>query len=233
MDIKTIKDNYDKAMLCFYTMGRTESWHRDDLKGWHYLLDAYYGILETEITDHLLYARILKVLAYESRFKTDDYEIMNKYLKESKKHFEIALKDNNDETAKKDYDYMMEQYTYTDFELKNTSTNVLEEDCFKLIKNNEILKDFYFGDGVIKSFNIDRDSESIIAEFQNYHQIATFKFSKVYDIKGYFDIRTSYIQQMFLYKTINNNHLQFDIEFLSILCDEIEAIKGTSKNIGF
>lgn len=30
----------------------------------------------------------------ESRFKVDDYEIINKYLKESKKQFEIALKDN-------------------------------------------------------------------------------------------------------------------------------------------
>lgn len=88
-----------------------------------------------------------------------------------------------------------------------------------------MLTDFYFGDGVVKSLNKNRDDDTIIMEVENYKQIATFKFSKVYDIVSDFDIVSTYIDRLFIYKPIDTNHIQFDIGFLKILCDEIEVIK--------
>lgn len=107
MSIDIIKENYEKALKFFYSMGNKITWHRDERKGWYYLLNAYYEIIEAKITDHLLYARILKV----------------------------------------------------------------------------------------------------------------------YNIVSDFDIVSTYIDRLFIYKPIDTNHIQFDIGFVKILCDEIEVIK--------
>lgn len=225
MSIDIIKENYEKALKCFYSMGNKTTWHRDETKGWHYLLNAYYEIIEDEITDHLLYAKILKTLAWESRCILSNYEIMKKYLSEAKIQFEMVLKDTNDDNVIKDYEYLMKQYRQVKDELDNIRDDILETDCFKLIKKNDLLTDFYFGDGVIKSLNINRDDDTIIMEVENYKQIATFKFSKVYDIVSDFDIVSTYIDRLFIYKPIDTNHIQFDIGFAKILCDEIEVLK--------
>ena len=45
------------------------------------------------------------------------------------------------------------------------------------------------------------------------------------DIVSDFDIVSTYIDRLFIYKPIDTNHIQFDISFVKILCDEIEVIK--------
>ena len=120
MSIDRIKENYEKALKCFCSMGKKATWLRDETKGWYYLLNAYYEIIDEEVADHLLYARIIKTLAWESRCILSNYEIMKKYLNEAKIQFEIVLKDTKDDSAVKDYEYLMKQYRHVKDELDNT-----------------------------------------------------------------------------------------------------------------
>ena len=89
---KQIHADYKKAKFALWCPKHCNGWTRDGETGHYYMWKAYHQARTTEPKDHLIYARILSMMASESRGKEFDYDRYHKYVKPAADAYHLAVR---------------------------------------------------------------------------------------------------------------------------------------------
>ena len=154
-----ILSDYNKAKDALWCPKDKGNWHREDEVGHYYMWKAYHEACETEPKDDLLYARILAMMADESRFSVLDYERYHKYVKPSVEAFALAEKAGQHPTEK-ELDKIRFTADTLAYELEREKAPY--EVQFKFIHGYEQLDDFNFYDSKPVWFEHSEDSGRLV-----------------------------------------------------------------------
>lgn len=90
-----IEELYNQAKYCLWGSKDLKRWSRDDENGYYYMGSAYHYATLRNPTDpnHLLYARILRMMANELRYKADDYKRFHEFVKPALEEFNKAIEE--------------------------------------------------------------------------------------------------------------------------------------------
>ena len=138
-----ILSDYNKAKNALWSPKGKGNWHREEELGRYYMWKAYHRACAAEPKDYLLYARILAMMADESRISVFDYDRYHKYVKPSAEAYAIAEKSGQIPTEKE-----LEKIRFLDDSISYVLAceNAPYEDQVKWIKGYEQIGDFGFHD---------------------------------------------------------------------------------------
>lgn len=215
---------YNKAKDALWCPKSKGHWHREEEIGHYYMWKAYHKACETEPKDYLLFARILAMMADESRFSVLDYERYNKYIKPAAEAYTLAEKAGQHPTEK---ELKKIRFTADSLAYVIERENAPYEEQFKFIHGYEQLDNFGFHDSKPVWFEQTEDSARLKLKY--YDMTVTFFFEGIVDIHVDGDPLTNWIQDFYCYPCLHNKELfTFDIGYYKIMCSSIsvENIEG-------
>ena len=222
---KTILEDYNKAKEALWGSQKSGYWSREEDTGLYHLWKAYYHAISSSEKEPLLYARILCMMAGESRDYYSEYDKYHKYIKPALDSYNMAIKMGLNPTEKE-----LEQIRCSEA-LMSYNLKCREkpyEDHISLIEGYELLDEFEFHDSKPVMFSHTEDAARLILKYGDLY--VTFLFEDVIDIYAAGDPITNYIMDFYCYPAYNDNKLLiFDVDFYRILCRsvKVEEIKNS------
>jgi len=226
---KAIQEDYEKARFYLYPQKGKGYWARNDQKGHYYMWKAYHFACEEEQKEDLVYARILSLMARESRIRESDYDCYHRYIKPAKEAYDRSV-----ESDKKPSDREIERCNnyYNDLKYRLEQHKVPYEDILKCISGSEKLDDFEFHDS--KPVWFEHTEEHARLKLRNYDTEVTFLFEELYDVSINTDPMTDWVYDIECYPLYGcDDRFCFDIGFYTIVCSKIsvESVVTTNENV--
>ena len=220
--MREILSDYNKARESLRDNGK-DGWRRDQETGRYYLWKAYHQIKKSAQKDPLLYARILSLMASESRFPTTDYERLQLYIKPAYEAYQEAIAAGLKPSDKELEENRISSETLTyQFECENLPW----DEQIKWINGYEKLDQFSFHDS--KPIRFEQTDESARLTLQYGDIQVTFLFDGIFDYRAEGDPRTNWISEFYCYPCYHNkNLLTFDVEYFKITCEKISVAEVT------
>lgn len=215
-----ITENYYKATQYLIYQNHGTYWHRDIENGLYYLLKAYRLAEEIEEKNHLCYARILAMIADEMHSVMSKYDVLKKYIEPSLKEYELAQQE-DDKPTEEELNKIRDKFQALSYEFEmKANIKINCENALKLIKNNELLKDFSFHDSQPIFFSHDKEKAVLKLDYNG--TVATFEFNDVSEMYSQIDPHYDWVFEFYCYrKNQNPNKLIFDIGLYTIICKNI------------
>ena len=214
---QSILDDYKKAKYALWCPKHYNYWERDEDNGYFYMWKAYHAAINAEPKEHILFARILMMMAHEQRFKTSDYLRLKQYVKPAVEQYQLSIQ-NGDKPTEKELEMSQSEYDALTYQF--ACEHAPHEEQIKLINGYEKLKSFQFHDSKVIKFEHDENQAFLTLKFDNTEII--LKFDDVSDIKIQTDPVCDWIYDFYCYRSFYGKDLLiFDIEFYRILCSSI------------
>lgn len=228
MDWNEILTEYNKAKDALWCP-KKGNWRRDEENGLYHLLNAYHNACKNEPKNHLLFARILAMMADEYRFTTSNYYIYHKYIEPSVSAYALAKKSGQLPT-----DEELEKINFSANSLKYEldSEEAPYKEQIKNIKGYEKLNGFDFHDSKPIYFEHTEKTAKLKLKYDNI--VATFMFEDIYEIHVEGDPLTNWIDEFYCYPCFHNRKLfTLDVECYKIVCSSIsvEKVEKEDNNI--
>ena len=219
---KLIKKHYQNAVDCLWCpVGYMGDWSRDEDNGYFYLWSAYHMAQgASDPVEHLIYARILAMMADEIRCSY--YDTYYKYLLPSSQQYRLAI-DAGDRPTDKELE--KNQFLLRSFEHKVKSLSDSEEaiaHSYELIEGSEQIEGFGFHDSHILHFEHDLNSAEMVLEYDTHDIVFTLKFQNIYSIESCLDPAGDWIDEFHCYTdSCRPEVICFDIGIYRIYCEKI------------
>lgn len=216
-----IFDDYKKARYALWGSRKAKAWCRDEETGRYYMWKAYHRACEAEPKDYLVFARILAMMADESRSSTFDHERYHKFVKPSMEAYELAI-EAGQQPAEKELEKIRHWADSLAYILSCEKAPYDEQ--IKYIKGYEQLEDFQFHDSKPVWFELTGETARLKLKF--YDTFVTFLFEGILDIHVDADPVTDWIMEFYCYPCFHDEKkLQFDIGCYKIMCSAISVEK--------
>ena len=219
-----IKDLYNKARYCLCCPRHVSQWSRDEENGMFYLWSAYHYARTTEdqATDHLTYARILRLMASETAIDHSEYERYHNFILPALQEYEAAVK-SGQKVGDKEFDSAKFDKEHLGYQLNHESCS--EEnwnEAIALIENGDMINktDFGFHDSKPVGFELISDKQAVLK--LNYDNLlAVLRFENIAYIEIATDPETDWISDFYCYKVKDSDLVTFDIEYYRIICRKV------------
>ena len=224
---KQIHADYKKAKFALWCPKHCNGWTRDGETGHYYMWKAYHQARTTEPKDYLIYARILSMMASESRGKEFDYDRYHKYVKPAADAYHLAVRAGQNPSDKElKYSY----YEADKLEYILNKRKEPYEDQIRHISGYKLLSDFQFHDSRFVSF--EHNDQNALMKLNFDGRVATFLFEDVDTVTAYFDYDNRWVFDFCCYPPFNpdgntgvrDRGIVFDIEFYKIVCGKVTVI---------
>ena len=220
---KKSEEDYKIARYCLCCPKHSNNWHRDEDKGMYHLWNAYYAAIQAETKEHLLYARILMLMANQQHI--DDYTCFRKYIAPAKEAYEKAIESEGNKPAEKELKEVNWLYESLEYKLKKTEdTEEAYIDACKLIEGLTSIKDFYFHDS--KPIYFEHTEKNAKLKLDLNGKVVLLIFEELIDIEINGDPLCNWINDFYCYKEFYyDTTLRFDIGHYKITCKKIKALQ--------
>ena len=216
-----IFDDYKKARYALWGARKAKAWCRDEETGRYYMWKAYHRACKADPKDYLVFARVLAMMADESRSSTFDYKRYHKFIKPSMEAYELAI-EAGQQPAEKELEKIRHWADSLAYILSCEKAPYDEQ--IKYIKEYEQLEDFQFHDSKPVWFELTGKTARLKLKF--YDTFVTFLFEGILDIHVDADPVTDWIMEFYCYPCFHDEKkLQFDIGFYKIMCSAISVEK--------
>lgn len=215
-----IIDDCKKARRCLYGSKHSDEWFREENRGHYYLLKAYLAAKESEEKDHIWYARILLMMARESKYTQSNYDILHLYLKPCMEAYHEAVSSNfhisPDEVKAASDEYERCLYAYNCYVRG-------EDEAYLLIEGLSADDGFQFHDSKVISFSHDMNHACLILEYEGIKK--EFEFTGICEINvNCSDFESNWIFDCYCYRPWHTQKLIcFDTESYKIICKKIRC----------
>ena len=221
-----IRSDYKNAKDALWCPKKAGNWYRDDENGHYYMWKAYHRACETEPKDDLLFARILAMMADESRISDVDYTRYHKYVKPSLEAYERAVAVGQRPTEKE-----LEKIRF----FADSMAYVLQkekapyDEQVSHIQGYEQLDEFSFHDS--KPVWFEQTDHTAKLKLQYGEMTVTFRFDEIVDFRAEGDPLANWITDFYCYPSFRRKLLTFDVGFYRIVCSQIsvEAVELNKK----
>ena len=222
--VKILSD-YNNAKDALWCPKCGKDWRRKEEIGRYHMWKAYHSACEAEPKEYLLFARILAMMADESRISMRDYDRYHKFIKPAVEAYGLAEKAGQHPTGKE-----VEKIRFAADSINYVldCENAPYADHVKLIKGYERLDGFSFHDSKPVWFEHNEKTARLKLKYDG--MIATLLFEGIVDIHVDGDPLTDWIIDFYCYPCFHNKELlKFDVGFYVITCSEILVEKiGTA-----
>lgn len=215
---KNILADYQQAKHALWPPNRRSGgWFRDEEKGHYYMWKAYHSASVCEPKEPLLFARILSMLASQTRWGTSDYDRYNKYIKPAYEAYKLAMSSGYN-VAKNEWERIKYEAESLAYKLECESRP--DEEQLLCISGHEKLADFQFHDSNSIHFEHSKDSAHLIVRFNDIQVI--FQFEGIVDMQLRGDPLDNWIDDFYCYPCYHDKNLYyFDAGFYRIICRKI------------
>lgn len=218
---KAILEDYNKAKDALWCHSKAGYWHREEDTGLYHLWNAYYHAISCSEKEPLLYARILYMMASESRSYYSEYEKYHKFIRPALDSYNMAIKEGLKPTDKE-----LEQIKLSEaimaYNLKCREKPYEDHICF--IEGYELLDGFEFHDSKPVWFEHTEDTARLKLKYDDLY--VTFIFEDVTYVYAAGDLMVNYIYDFYCYPIYQNDkRLLFDVDFYRIYCSKVKVIE--------
>ena len=224
---RPILADYNKAKFALWCPKHCNGWARDEETGYYYMWKAYHQARTTEPKDYLIYARILSMMASESRGKESEFGRYHKYVKPAADAYHLAVRAGQNPSDKE------MEYSYFEADQLEYIFNKQDESYEEQIKNisgYERLSDFQFHDSRFVSF--EHNDQNALMKLNFDGCVATFMFEDVEDVQANFNYDNRWVYDFYCYPPFNPDRISngsdhgivFDIEFYKIVCGKVTVV---------
>ena len=222
---RQILGDYKKAKFALWGTKHSSGWTRDEETGHYYMWKAYHQARTTEPKDYLIYARILSMMASESRGKEFEYDRYHKYVKPAADAYHFAVRAGQS-PSDKELEYSYYEADKLEYILKKKEAPYEEQIGY--ISGHELLSNFYFHDSRFVSF--EQNDHNALMKLDYDGNIATFMFEDVDTVQAFYDYDNRWAYTLYCYPTFcpdgvsANNGIVFDIELYKIICAKVTVV---------
>ena len=218
---KAILEDYNEAKAALWGSKKANHWYRDEDAGLYHLWNAYYHAVSSDEKEPLLYARILYMMACESRGYYSEYEQYHKFIKPAMDSYNMAIKDGMKPTEK-ELEQIKSLEAIMAYNLECHKKPFEEHICH--IEGHELLEDFEFHDSKPVWFEHTEDTARLTLKYGDLY--VTFLFEDVIDVYAAGDPMVNYIMDFYCYPIYHNDkRLLFDVDFYRIYCSKVKVIE--------
>lgn len=213
-----IRSDYNKAKDSLWCQKKAGDWRRDDEAGHYYMWKAYHKACEAEPKDELLFARILAMMADESRISVFDYARYHKYVKPSLEAYERAVAAGQRPTEKEleTIRFFADSMAYV-----LQQEDVSYDEQVSRIQGYEQLEDFSFHDS--KPVWFEQTDQTARLKLQYGEMTVTFRFEEIEDFQAEGDPLTNWIMDFYCYPCFRRKVLTFDVGYYRIICKRVSV----------
>ena len=180
---------------------------------------AYHHAMSSNTKEPLLFARILSMMASETRWGTNDYDRYYKYIKPAHEAYQLAMNSDHQPTEK-EWERIKYEAESLSYELECQSLS--DEEQLMNIQGHEKLGGFQFHDSEPIHFEHSKDMALLVVRYNDI--TVTFHFEKVVDMKLSGDPLSCWIDDFYCYPCFHNKNLYvFDAGFYRIICERISV----------
>lgn len=215
--------DYNKAKHALWCPKHSNGWSRDEETGHYYMWKAYHLARITEPKDYLIYARILSMMASESRIGVLEYERYHKYVKPAADAYHLAVKAGQ-RPSDKELEYSYFEADKLEYILNRRDEP--DEEQIRNISGYELLSNFQFHDSRFVSF--EQTDHNAILKLNFNGCVATFLFEDVETVTSYYHCDNRWVYSFYCYPTFNPDGndigVVFDIEIYRIVCAKVTVV---------
>jgi hypothetical protein len=212
-----IRSDYNKAKEALWCPRGQKNWHREEEIGRYYMWKAYHSACEAEPKDQLLYARILAMMADESRISTSDYKRYHKFIKPAAEAYALAEKAGQHPTDRERENIRLsaESLAYT-----LACRDASYEEQIRCIKGYEKLDDFGFHDS--KPVGFEHTEKTARLKLKYDATTVTFLFEDIFDIHIDTDPLVDWVTEFCCYRSFyDRKRIVFDVGYYKIVCSAV------------
>lgn len=219
-----IRDLYNKAQNCLCCPKKASRWRRDEENGMFYLWNAYHYAKTSDAPekDHLLYARILRLMASETAIDHSEYERYHNFILPALQEYEAAVK-SGQKVGEKEYDSAKFDEEQLGYQLNHESCSEENwKEAIALIENGDLINkaDFGFHDSKPVGFELISDKQAVLKLYYD-NLLAVLRFENIAYIEINTDPEMDWISDFYCYKIKDSDLVTFDIEYYRIICKKV------------
>ena len=214
-----IISDYDKAKQYLWGSKKASSRCRDEEQGRYYMWKAFHAACEAEPKDHLTFARILMMMASESRMETFDYDRYHKYVEPALAAYERAIEAGQHPSEKElsNIRFAADSMSY----ILECEAKPYDEQI-RHIKGYEKLNDFGFHDSKPIWFEHTEDCARLKLKYGDL--AVTLLFEGISDVHVHGEPTTNWIEDIYCYPCFRSELCYtFDVGYYKIICTSISV----------
>lgn len=218
-----IKALYEKARYCLWGQRHARDWFYDEENGMYYLWSAYHyaTLANGENTDHLTsYARILAMMAFQLKYKEDDYNWFHKYVEPSVREYGKAIAAGQ-KVGNKEYERIQFEKDVAEYEIRHEyDKETVWKEAYEIIENGQLLKEkeFFFHDSKPVYFKQTSGKQAVLKLYYD-NLLAVFRFDNVNGIRIDTDTDSNWVEEGYCYRMQGLKNLKFNAGDYTITCD--------------
>lgn len=235
MNWEEIRALYNKAWNCLCGPKHVSQWSRDEENGMFYLWNAFHYAKTTKDpeTDHLTYARILRLMACEVAAGRPEYDRFHEFVLPAWQEYKKAI-GSGQKAGDRELEFAKREAEQLDYQLKHEDyTKENWKETIALIKNGDLIDKtgFRFHDSKPVGFELTSDNKAVL-KLQYDKLLAVFRFENIAGIKISTDPEADWVSDFYCYKDMDSESMTFDIEYYRIICEKIvlEKIVGSDED---
>ena len=195
----------------------------DEENGMYYLWSAYHyaTLANGGNTDHLTYARILAMMAFQLKYKEDDYNWFHKYVEPSVREYEKAIAAGQ-KVGAKEYERIQFERDAAEYEIRHEyDKEMVWKEAYEVIENGQLLKekDFFFHDSKPVYFEQISGKKAVLKLYYD-NLLAVFRFDNINSICIDTDQDSNWAEEGYCHRRQGSKAVKFNAGDYTITCDQ-------------